>query len=313
MNNKIGILLLLSVLGCNNDPYPSYQEGEVLVRLSSEINYSSGIEMEPLITPDGQELVYTDAYAEYPNRYRLMRLNLFTNKESIIHPYGHHIDISSDGQWLAFVSNSEISKIKLTGDSLKALTRGCSPTWHPNNQTIAFALSCTGAGQTSGIYTLDSHGSSKFVTSNGWNPDFFPDEKKMVFVTRSAGIKFSIFDIATSTEVTQLEATPNQDIKNPKISPDGKQIVYWNYDGIYITKVDGTGVRKLLPHQHFYEGKEGNYIGFKASSPSWHPDGKHIIYQHFAITERFICPSDYCATVKTFSGILNIRKLKVRD
>ncbi len=62
---------------------------------------------------------------------------------------------------------------------------------------------------------------------------------------------------------------------NPTWSPDGMQIAYVQYDGIYIMNSDGSDARRLISQNFIYSDR-----GFLVTSPipRWSPDGKWLIY-----------------------------------
>lgn len=316
----IAIWLFTIMVGCSKDPYPVYNEGEVLWQLEGEWSYDSGAEMEPLMSPDGQSFIYVNVYSKQSDFFSLMKYNLITNMSSTLHPFGYALDISPDGQWVAFNSNyGVISKIKLNGDSLQILTANedFSPTWHPNNKSIVYYHSSGNVNDPGGMFLLRDDNSKSLVAVSAGHPDFFPDGNKIISTKgfdQTVWKKFLIHDINTKTEIARLDGSVNENNSNPKVSPDGKEILFVDYKSIYNMQADGRGLKRILPYKHFYENKQGDYLGFLASSPSWHPDGKHIIYQHFAITEHWTCPTGFnCTDLETFKGIVSIRKLKVRD
>ncbi|OQY27350.1 MAG: hypothetical protein B6244_10840 [Candidatus Cloacimonetes bacterium 4572_55] len=59
-------------------------------------------------------------------------------------------DWSPDGQWLAFMMNAQIYKVKADGDSLTQLThegRNFFPDWGPDGQWIAYDNTDCGGGR----------------------------------------------------------------------------------------------------------------------------------------------------------------------
>lgn len=301
---------MLSV-GCNNDPYPIYQEGEVLWQMSDQVGYSSGADMEPLITPDGLELVYVNVYGKQ-DQFKLMKLNLFSNQQSIIHSFGYAADISPDGQWLAFNSSyGAISKIKLNGDSLQLLTANddFTPDWSPDGTLIAFSnASCGTSGYPAlcGLSIIEKSGNNKKLIGGGGVDNLWVSNDK-IFAGGDGYLDIS------GNQIVPFEV-PKENMYHVSFSTDYEKILYWNLEGIWQIDPNGNNKISLIPYKHFYESKKGDYLGFLASSPSWHPDGKHIIYQHFAITEHLTCPTGFsCTDTETFKGIVSVRKLKVRE
>ncbi|MBX2941686.1 MAG: PD40 domain-containing protein [Cyclobacteriaceae bacterium] len=314
----IFIIVILWLYSCSDDPYPVYDEGEIIWQVTEQPVLFVESFTEPLMAPDTKQIVFRSAYAEFPNKGRLVVHNLDTGLETVIAQFGYNADISPDGEWVAFNSSyGVISKIKLNGDSLSAMplvsiSENFAPAWGPDNQLSYFHGSYD-KNEQGGIFVYDNDSSNKFITANGPYSDFFPDGKRIISskkIDQSIWTKFLINDIIANEELSRLDASVNEDNRNPKVSPDGNQILYWNGVGIYIMQSDGTKVRLVLPGRHFYEGKQGDNLGFLAFSPSWHPDGKHIIYQHFAITEYIKCP-DFCLYSELIYGIVSIWQLRV--
>lgn len=321
------ILVLAFLTTCSDEPYPVYDEGEVLWQANQELTSFTNVDMEPQITPDGNELVYIDAYAKDPYRFQLMKRNLITDEASFIYDYAYAIDLSPDGEWVAFnAAYGIIRKISVNGEgfapfaNINVGTANFSPTWHPDGKSIAYVRGgSSDATQPSGLCFLKNEEINEFIASVGGYPDIFPDGDRIIATRgydQSIWKKFPILNIASKEEVARLDATVNANNQHPKVSPDGEKILYWNWEkGIYIMDVDGKNVQRIIPRLHFYEKKIGEYIGFISTSPSWHPDGKHIVYQHFAITEYIECPEGMSCTgnYPITLGYASVRKLKVRD
>lgn len=318
------ILLLAIMIGCFNDPYPVYNEGEVLWQVSDKTYTLSNAEMGPLITPDGQELVYINVYAEQPDQFKLMKRNLFTNQQFVIHSFGYAADISSDGQWLAFNSSyGAISKIKLNGDSLELITASGSGDFHPNwsldGKSIIYEHhSGTSTNlEPSGIWKVAVAEKLKyFLVSAGGSPNLYFRDARVITIKyfgNSSGSKFLIHDLESGEQISLLDPSPGENNRHPQANLIDQTILFSNDESISL--YDSNNVTKeIIPVKHFYESKKGDYLGFLASSPSWHPDGKHIVYQHFAITEYTTCPANMnCTYDEIFKGIVSIRKLKVRE
>ncbi|MDI6840841.1 MAG: hypothetical protein QMD71_08370 [bacterium] len=92
-------------------------------------------------------------------------------------------DWSPDGEWLLFVRNRAIYKVKikenLTPDtaSITLLAQeGFFPDWSPNGSKIAYDI---GAGDNCGIWLMDSNGENKKLIKRwGREPDWLWDGKK---------------------------------------------------------------------------------------------------------------------------------------
>lgn len=319
---SIYVFIIIWLYGCSGDPYPVYDEGEAICQVTEQpVLFGGSATMDPLITPDAKQIVITSAYAEFPNRARLVARELSTGKETVLAQFGYNADISPDGEWIAFNSSyGVISKIKLNGENFTTLptemtsSGNFSPAWHPNNIDLVYNHHSDLSNELSGSYVLRSDNSNIFIPGSGAYPEFFPDGNRVIsvkgFDNKSIWKKFLIHNVETGKEIDKLDASVNENNQHPQVSPDGNQILYWNGVGFYVLQSDGSNVRLILPGRHFYENKKGDYLGFLVFSPSWHPDGKHIIYEQMAITEYTKCP-DFCIYEEIIKGIVSIRKLRV--
>jgi len=312
------LMLLSGLSSCNDEPYPQYNEGELLWQVTELPVWYSIPEMGPILLPDETHLIYSNI-----NSPKINLVNIKSGQVSLISSFGYAADLSPDAQWIAFNSSyGIISKIKVNGDSLtklSALSSGgdFSPTWSPDGKSIVYVHHGNSNAEPGGLWQISNNfNDHKYIASSGGVPDFFPDGKRIIsskVIGQSIWRKFFIHDIESGQEINVLDATVNESNLYPKVSPDGQSIVYWNPTGIYVMKEDGSGVHKILPYKHFYETKKGELLGFIAEHPSWHPDGKHIVYQHFAFTEYYKCPENMaCTFSESFKGIVSIRKLKVK-
>lgn len=313
------VVLLTGLITCSDDPYPVYNEGEVLWQVTEVPVLYTFSEMEPALTPDGKCMVFKSVYSDFPNHSRLMKIDLATEEETMITAFGYGTDLSPDGQWLAFNSlYGGISKVKLNGDSLILLTSDddFSPSWSPNGSSIIYNHSTNDmdSNDPAGLWQMSENGSNKHFKVKYANfPDFYPDGNTVIGAfTYSDGIKFPVYNILTGHNLHIVKTDGAKEYSKPRVSPDGQKILFSNLNGITIMNSDGTSRDKIVPYKHFYEYKQGDYLGFIAESPSWHPDGKHIVYQHFAITEHTKCPDNmYCTYSENFKGIASIRLLRI--
>jgi len=74
----------------------------------------------------------------------------------------------------------------------------------------------------------------------------------------------------------------NKSYRTADLSHNGSRIIMDNTDGIYYMNSDGTGYQKILPNKH--KNKNGVIVLY-TGSPTWCPDNKHIIYEHFRVTK----------------------------
>lgn len=155
---------------------------------------------------------------------------------------------SRDGNWIVFTSersgSADIYRVHPDGSSLERLTGDAAyddqGSLSPDGKSLAF-VSSRGNGQTD-IWILDLSTSRTRNLTNHAGGDFRP---------------------AWSPDGQWIAFTSDRD-SNPGV-------VYRRWEplqstGLYIIRVDGTGLQRLTPEEGF------------AGTPEWSRDGKHIIY-----------------------------------
>lgn len=198
---------------------------------------------------------------------------------------------SPDGQWIAFVANAQIYKMRFTGTTFDTTTltqlttvgRNFFPSWSPDGEWIAYNKSICEGPNTCGIWLMKSDGTQhKFLASYGNSPNWHRSEKKILYLTRAVTSRGEVigdslwsFDTYTNAKSFLVFLTgKNLNNRYPKYSPDGTKIAFWssgNKGNIWIMDTTGTNQRQLTA-----EGVEVNDDIF-----SWSPDGKKIVYtQH---------------------------------
>jgi Tol biopolymer transport system component len=137
--------------------------------------------------------------------------------------------------------------------------------------------------------------------------DFFPDGRKVVITDNN---KVLVYNLET-TKLLEIAVLSNSPRSSLEVSPDGNLILYSTHEGIFIMNSDGTNAQMILPRiaTHIRIGS----VGFEAINPTWHPDGKHIVYQNIAITGTIpCCAGCYCLSPGYgYKGIVSIRKIRV--
>ena len=130
------------------------------------------------------------------------------------------------------------------------------------------------------IYVMDSDGKNlRRLTDNrdnDWWPSWSPDGKRIVFVSERDGNREIYVMDADGGNPQNLTNDPNEDWY-PSWSPDGARIAFMSRrDGhvidfaptyeIYVMDADGGNQQKITENRR------------SDSSPSWSPDGKHIVF-----------------------------------
>ena len=251
--------------------------------------------------PDGSDPASTD---NNPDRRRLYFMDPADMTKATIKeflpgqpPTGKIVaDVSPDGKRVVFQDTAEQARIweaNLDGTGLRQLDVTCKtclegdPAYDPTGTKIAFAH-VEGDQSWLAIRDLASGTITKLTTTVGPSadalpeqPSWSPDGTKLVFhrLTWPAGDRptagtLSILDIETGA-ITDLP-TPSLIAGDADWSPDGSTIIFTNgplttasvqglAHDIWSIKPDGTGLQQLTKDHG-------------ALSPTWTPDGQHILY-----------------------------------
>jgi Tol biopolymer transport system component len=194
----------------------------------------------PAFSPDGSKLAFTDFKNDLANIYLIgadkgVAVQQITQSGNSIEPF-----FSNDGKELFYVG------FERKNVSLDQFTY---------NYTIW-------------SYSLDKATLTQY--GSGQQPNFFPGTNKVSIVRND---QLWIFDLDSGAEYSLL-ADPNMIVNNPRVSPDGKKIVFqaWvktaqrpNWD-LYVINSDGTSLSQITFHQ-------GNDM-----TPRWGKDGSNIYF-----------------------------------
>jgi Tol biopolymer transport system component len=182
---------------------------------------------------------------------------------------------SPDGKMLAFRRRNDIYTMNDNGTGQTNLTNDPAfdawPVWSPDGSQIAFGSDRADPGGSTGIYLMNSNGSSvtPFVKAGGMGaayPAWSPDGSR---------IAFTVFDddlYVANTDGTGLRALTHNAAGEflPDWSPDGSRIVFQRSTAvghdIFVINADGTNERRLTRDSVF----DGH--------PAWSPDGTKIAF-----------------------------------
>ena len=284
---------LLLLTQCSEDidlaDQQRYLEGEPIegIEFFFPLGFYGDPTFAPSVSPDGSRLAYSNPY----EGGGLYVMDLATQKKQLLTSRAYFPDWSPDGKWIAFGAYRQVHKIKANGDSLTRLTvegENFSPDWSPDGKRIAYSQSVQEIEVASGVWMMDKDGNHKtHLIDIAGSPDWYPSGEKIIsfkgISSTSIETRFFVYDLKTET-TDVLSATQNQSNQDPQVSPDGSRITYWNAQGIWVMDADGKNSPKRILPNHLYNPAYSGDLRLWVNAPSWHPDGEHIIYEHFQIT-----------------------------
>lgn len=312
MRTHCPLLFIVLILSCceNKDIDPVYDEGEVIPGTEVTVSMEEGAytwDTKPDLNSDGTKIAYSDYFTK-----SLVILDVKSGEKKILYKNGYSPDWSHNDEWIAFNTYPVIWKIRANGDDIKLLANEGNnflAAWNSIGSEIAYSRSTTDDFGPGGTWIMDSIGNNKrFVFSLAY-PNWFEEDSKIL------GLRFfdQILTIDNkSGQVINKSSIPfNIETYDLELSHLENLLLYFN-DGIRISNTDGKNIKKILPSFMMFKEKKGDQIGFLAKDPTWHPDGKHIIYQHFKITEYWKAES-ICTICVKYGGVMSLRMLKVAD
>lgn len=189
---------------------------------------------------------------------------------------------SSNGKYIVFYAKYDNGKtwsihtMNSDGSNRKRLTNeknkwDSSPTWSSDGKKIAFAREYTGANGEwqEEIWIMNSDGSEQkqLKTIVGISPYFMKDGR-ILFHSKTENAEICIAN-SDGSNIIKLTNNTAKDWQ-PKISPDGKQIVFISdRDGnqeVYVMNVDGSNQKRLT------------YNTVPDWDVCWSPDSSKIIF-----------------------------------
>lgn len=126
------------------------------------------------------------------------------------------------------------------------------------------------SGFTHTIYSMNADGSRLVAVTEGIDPNFSPDGKRIAFWRYDAGSGSIYVANADGSNVTRVDSDGYQ----PAWSPDGTKLVY-GCGGICVINVDGRGRTRLTPPAPTSQ-TPGACV--RDTDPTWSPDGSTIAF-----------------------------------
>jgi len=200
---------------------------------------------------------------------------------------GGYPAVSPTGKQIAFYGKYDKRKTwsihiaGIDGTNMRRLTNlknvwDYGPAFSPDGRTIAFGREYTDVNgvRQEEIWLMNADGSEQRQIKGleGGAPEFMSDGR-LLFHSKGRFSK----TIATQISIANIDGShliqlTNDDTNNfnPKVSPDGKQIVYLsNRDGnqeVYVMNVNGSNQTRLTRNQ------------IRDGDPAWSPDGSKIFF-----------------------------------
>ena len=271
------------------DIYVMNADGTQISRLTT----SSGVEVFPSWSPDGQKLAFTSDLDGNPDIFIINADG--TNMVKVVDDPANDVlpAWSPDGKQLAFVSDrtgdDEIYLINIDGSGLKRLTNSPGdddfPNWSPTGQWLVFAST---RDVNSEIYKMDNDGRNLIRLTDDpatdSTPAWSPDGTRIAFISKRDGFANLYVMDTEGGNVVQLSKYKST-LEVPSWSPDSKMIAFASdleiSRDIFVLSADGSGLDRLtdLNGEEFY--------------PAWSPDNTSLTQ---AIKEPTALPDAVCVS-----------------
>jgi Tol biopolymer transport system component len=135
------------------------------------------------------------------------------------------------------------------------------PDWSPDGTGIAYTRSGAGDSEV-WLMRADGGGQRPLTTDAGFAPDWAPDGVRLLYEAGDYRLYTIDADGSNRRRISGVRK-----VRGARWSPDGARIALTLRDAVWVMNADGTGLRRLRQ---------------SAASPSWTPDGRHLVFVAYA-------------------------------
>jgi TolB protein len=251
---------------------------------------SSEVLPEPSITPvpssDAEPEIAVSVLVDGNYNLFLMDLSGDIRKQltfSLPNARSSYPDWSPDGNELVFTTRKyqgyEIYLLEIeTGEITRLTDPDASerdPVWSPDGSKLAYASGTEDGMQ---IFIMDSDGQNKrqltFLDGDNRDPEWsrsWSPSGGWIYFVHGSGFDYDLYRVNLVNNTVELVFDDEFDIIHPRISPDGRWIIFNSKyragtSEIYIIGINGNHLRRLT------------VTGGQEMTANWSPDGRNIIY-----------------------------------
>ena len=188
------------------------------------------------------------------------------------------VDVSKDGQWVAYVSYPEgiLWRSRVDGSQRLQLSMPPMdvylPRWSPDGKRIAFAAAVPGKPSRIHVVGADGGWPMQLTTENHYetDPNWSPDQNSLVF----GGAPWLEGSAPGSAVIHML------DLKTRQLSTlsgsEGLYSPHWSPDGRYVLAMSLDASRLMLFDVNIHRWTE--LLNGPAAYPNWSRDGRHVYF-----------------------------------